>query len=109
MLRYWQSGAAGALHALRIARPSCACLLVHIAPAHLLACRCLPPSARLRSLPRGYPSEELGLRLADAEGLGEAQVRALSKALHQAAAEYVRAGEICCFQLVNQAQVRAAV
>lgn len=56
------------------------------------------------SLPRGYPTEEVGLRLSEPEGLGEAQTRALSKQLHQAAAEHARAGEVCCFQLINAAQ-----
>ena len=91
----------------------CSPLLRAILPAR----RCSPPrpSARLQlqpaapppsrpSLPRGYPREPPGLRLTSAAGLAEADVRALSKALHGLAAEHAGRAEICCFQLVTAAQ-----
>ena len=44
------------------------------------------------------------MRLKDAAGLEEQAVRALSKQLHAAAAEYAAAGEVCAFQLITGAQ-----
>ena len=44
------------------------------------------------------------LRLGEPRGLGDADVKALSKQLHQAAAAYAKEGEICCFQIINLCQ-----
>ena len=56
------------------------------------------------SLPDDYPSEELSLKLTEPAGLQEAAVRSLSKQLHAAAAQFAADGEVCCFQLITQAQ-----
>lgn len=63
-----------------------------------------PPPLVPPSYPRSYPQEELVLKLADPVGLADADIKALSKQLHQAAASYAQEGEICCFQLVTLVQ-----
>jgi hypothetical protein len=74
-------------------------------PACLQAFNLKEPCApRCCSYPRNYPNEELLLKLAEPEGLEDADVKALSKQLHQTAAQYAQDGEICCFQLVTLCQ-----
>lgn len=53
-------------------------------------------------IPPGYPSAPAELRLRDHEGLSVAQQRLLSKQLHAAAAGAAGAGEVCCFDLVEE-------
>lgn len=58
----------------------------------------------LHRTPPGYPSVAAELRLRDHRGLHLADQRLLSKQLHAAAVAAAWAGEVCCFDLAEQAR-----
>lgn len=58
----------------------------------------------LHRTPPGYPSAAAELRLREHRGLPLADHRLLSKQLHAAAVAAAWAGEVCCFDLAEQAR-----